>query len=297
MQISRRNPTTKQRSSKKSNVFSYYATGSGTQKQQTNTSKKGGLFDRQWIRNIPSLVALSAVLISILYCLGLTTNPKVNFVGEDPDTDHLSLRDKTDYQQGAEAILKDSVFNRAKFTINTTHFEAAFREMYPEVADVSVTLPLISRRPIVTVATAEPAILLTSQNQAYVLDTRGVVIMKADGLSEKTRLQLPVVHDQTGLAAEVGKPVLPKEDIQFIDEVLTQLKAKNLSVQSVVLPPLAHQVDVYLNGVPYYVKFSVDTSAREAAGTFLATKEKLEHDKVNPAQYIDVRISNRAYYQ
>lgn len=296
-QASGRNPATKAGSSKKSNVFSYYATGTGTQRQQQSSSSAAkSMFDRQWIRNIPSLIALGAVVISVLYCLGLTTNPKVNFVGDDPD-EVLSLREKQDYQAGAEMILKDSVFNRTKFTINTAHFEKAFREKFPEVADVSVTLPLISRRPIVTVATAKPSVLLTSQNQIYVLDTRGVAIMKSESLPEKTRTQLPVVTDQTGLKVELGKSALPAQDISFINTVLPQLKAKGLSVQSVTLPPLAHQVDIAFNGLPYYGKFSVDTEAREAAGTFLATKERLDRDKTPPTKYIDVRLPGRAYYQ
>lgn len=281
-------------SSKKSNVFSYYASGSGAGRPKP-AEPKGSLLQRQWVRNLPSLIALIVVVVSVLYCLGLTTNPKVNFVGNDEDV--LSLRTKQDYQAGAEDILRDSVFNRTKFTINADHFEQAFQAKFPEVADVSITLPLISRRPIVTVATAQPSLLLTSQNQIYVLDTRGVAIMKADSLPEKTKLKLPTVNDQTGLKVELGKPVLPQDDIRFITEVLTQLKAKGLSVQTVTLPALAKQVDVSFNGLPYYGKFSVDTNAREAAGTFLATKEKLDRDKTPPAQYIDVRLSGRAYYQ
>lgn len=252
---------------------------------------------KSWLRNLPSLIALVAVAGCVGYCLGLTTNAKVNFAGISPTESPLTLRSKEAYQEGAESILNQSLLNRTKFTINTGHFEEAFREQFPEVADVAITLPLISRRPVVTVATAQPALILIVQNQAYVLDRRGMVLMKAEDLPEATRQTLPVIQDNSDVTVEVGKGALPAEDISFITTVLEQLRAKDISVQSITLPTRAHQVDMRLNGQPYYAKFSVDSDAREAAGTFLATKAKLEREKIIPTEYIDVRVDGRAYYK
>jgi hypothetical protein len=120
--------------------------------------------------------------------------------------------------------------------------------------------------------------------------------MMANDLSSSIRQTLPVVNDQSGIAVEVGKTVLPAEDIAFMTTVIAQLKAKQINAETITLPATAHEVDIKPAGQAYTVKFNVDTDAREAAGAYLATKQKLEQTNVKPAQYIDVRVPGRAYY-
>jgi len=287
----------------KQSVFSYYSGGRAQKgrssendnSRSTPTYSRKRFWDRNWIRNLPTLLALGVITLSVLYCLGLSTQPKVVVSMSSPQA--IVLRDKNEYQQGAQKILEGSVFNRTKFTINTGGFEKAFQAEFPEVADVSLALPLVSRTPIVTISTAQPQLLLTAQGKVFVLDKRGTVVMMANDLSSSVRATLPVVNDQSGLQVAVGKTVLPTEDIQFITSVLAQLKAKQIGVETITLPKAAHEVDMKIAGQPYSVKFSIDTNAREAAGSFLATKQKLEQTPPLPSQYIDVRVPGRAYYQ
>ncbi|MEI7683203.1 MAG: hypothetical protein WCJ24_02795 [Candidatus Saccharibacteria bacterium] len=259
------------------------------------TYARSAWWQHAWVRNLPSLIALTAITLSVLYCLGLTTSPKVVVSASSPQT--VVLRDKSEYQLGAQKILSQSLLSHTKFTVDTSGFEKAFRSEFPEVADVSLTLPLISRRPIVTISTAQPEIILTSSGKAYVLDKRGSVIMSANDLSSGLRTSLPIVDDQSGLSAEFGKIVLPANNILFITSVLQQFRAKQIPVESITLPKFAHEVDFKLSGQPYYIKFSFDTQAREAAGASLAAIQKFVQTNSVPGQYIDVRVPGRAYYQ
>ena len=256
--------------------------------------KAGHWWQRGWIRNLPSLVALGVITLSVLYCLGLSTSPKVVVSTSSPQA--VVLRDKAEYQRGAQRILEGSIFSRTKFTVNAGGFEKAFRTEFPEVDEVALALPIVSRTPIVTISTAQPQLLLTAQGKVYVLDKRGTAIMMANDLSSSIRQTLPVINDQSGANVEVGQTVLPAEDVAFITTVLTQLKAKQVTPEAITLPATAHEVDIKPSGKAYFVKFNVDTDAREAAGAYLATRQKLEETKVNPAQYIDVRVPGRAYY-
>ena len=286
----------KDRQPKLTNQLGTYAYNSNRIAGQWKANKtRQQWWQRGWIRNLPSLVALVVMSLSVLYCLGLSTNPKVVVSTSSPQS--VVLRDKSEYEQGAQQILQQSILSRTKFTINSGNFEKAFQAAFPEVGDVSIALPLVSRRPIVTISTAQPQLLLTAQSKVYVLDRRGTVIMLANDLNSLTRQSLPVVNDQSGLSVSVGKTVLPAEDIQFITTVLAQLKAKQVTAQTITLPTTAHEVDIKPADQPYFVKFNVDTDAREAAGSYLAAKQKLEQTQSVPAQYIDVRVSGRAYYQ
>lgn len=298
--VGRRQPTT----SGGRNVFSYNANRvppsqpkRGVEDVVVSTKTKRATSNKQaWVRNIPTLAAVIVVVGCILYSFGLTPQAKINFVGA-PDEASLTLRSKEAYQDGAQAILDNSLLSRTKFTIDTKGFEQEFKGQFPEVADVAITLPIMGRRPIVNISTAQPTLLLATQGQTYVLDRRGMVLMKAENLSASVRETLPTVQDQSAASVEVGKVALPGEDVTFITEVIEQLQAKGLAVESVTLPTRAHQVDVRIVGVPYTVKFSVDIPAREAVGSFLATKARLERDKITPAEYIDARVEGRTYYR
>ncbi len=64
------------------------------------------------------------------------------------------------------------------------------------------------------------------------------------------------------------------------------------------LPVGTSELDVRLAGQPYSVKFNLESgTARQQAGTFLATESKLKSQNVTPAEYIDVRVDGRAYYK
>jgi hypothetical protein len=64
------------------------------------------------------------------------------------------------------------------------------------------------------------------------------------------------------------------------------------------LPPAASELDVQLNGRPYFVKFNLQSNnPRGEAGTFLATIAQLSRQNIVPGHYVDVRVDGRAYYQ
>lgn len=267
-------------------AFSYYAS-------RPKTSASTSFWKRGWIKNLPSFVALAAVTISVAYSLSLSPNPRLIMA----DHSGVKVRNPAAYQQVAQQILSRSIFSRTKFTINIDAFEHDFRAEFPEVSEVSVALPLIGRRPVVSVATARPALLMTARGQAYVLDKNGRAIMRAADLDSALRAKLPVVNDQSGLAAKPGQTVLPSKNVNFIFTVIAQFRARQLVVNSLVLPAVPHELDVRIDGQSYYIKFDLDTNDREAAGAFMGVKQYLDEHNVKPAAYVDVRVPGRAYYK
>lgn len=273
-------------------AFSYYASGRSAESKK-HTIHPTGWLQKTWVRNLPSIVALSVLLVIVLYCLGLSTNqPKVILSGSG-----AGLRPVAVYQAGAQQILNQSLLSRTKFTINTAGFQQDFQDRFPEVSQVSLGLPLIGRRPVVSIVAAQPEIILTSNNQAYVIDKRGKAIMTAADLSLPARQKLPVINDQSGLQVKVGQTVLSSQNIRFVMIVLEQLGAKQLSTSTITLPAIPHQLNIGISGQPYIIKFDFDSDAREAVGSFLATKQYLDQKQVVPAAYVDVRVDGRVYYK
>lgn len=267
-------------------AFSYYTS-------RPKTSSGGSWRQTGWLRNLPSLIALTALTFSLIYSLSLSTKPRLTMT----DLTGNKLRSKQTYQQGAQALLSSSPLNRTKFTIDIRSFEADFKKQFPEVSDVSVVLPLIGRRPVMNIVMAKPVMLLTSRGQVYVLDKNGHVIMHSNDLDAGLRSKLPVVNDQSGLATGLGKTVLPSQSVEYITTVLAQLSAKQLTVKSIVLPAVPQQLNITIANQPYYVKFDLNTNAKQAVGAYLAVRQYLQDRQQTPQAYVDVRVPGRAYYK
>jgi hypothetical protein len=297
IKVSTRPRTTNYRGEQqKSKVFSYYDAGrtktGTTAKKSSKTKRERRTYN--W-HHIPSVLASLAIIISIGYLLTINTNPKIVTIKRTGAPG--LLRDQVVYQKAAQHFLSDSIVDHTKITINTAAFNANMKRQFPELGGVSITLPLMGRRPIVEIAAIEPSVILTTDKGGYLLDTNGKIVMPASEAHNLKSFKLPEVKDLNPSETKPGNSVLPGSEIAFIVGVANQLAAKNIGVESMVLPPLVDELHVRVSGQPYFIKFNTATDARIATGTYLAVKAKLEADHTTPTQYVDVRIEEKAYYK
>ena len=252
---------------------------------------------KRWRRRSLAVVATVLLLALAVTNLTVNTDPEV-IVLADTGQRQLLLRSQETYHQAARAVLGSSVANTNKLTLNSAHVASELRKQFAELEDVSVTLPIIGRRPTIYIQPARPAILVrTPTGEVFVVDASGRALMSASQITKAEKLGLAVVEDQSGLAVTPGQNVLPSGSIDFITEVVGQLKAKNLKPAALTLPTAANELDLRLEGQPYTVKFNLRGNAREEAGAFLALKQYLERQGKTPGSYIDVRVANKAYYR
>lgn len=279
-------------------AFSFYANARAEQPQRGRTvNQKSSQRSWQWLHQLPMILALIAIGISLLWCLGLNSDPKVLQLSNDA-TPIQQLRESSAYQQAAHQILSKSLMSHTKLTIDTHAVSASLKKQFPEISEAFVNIPLVSRRPIISLRLAEPAILLSDQKgDTYVLDNTGRAIMPAGQLSKLGKFDLLTVSDKSGLAISLNKQILPAQSISFIKEVQAQLKAKQLTPSSYTMPTIANELHVRLQGLPYLVKFNMAEDARQQAGTYLAVKAHLDGEHITPAEYIDVRVPEKAYYK
>lgn len=287
-------------------VFSYHARSAQTDKAavrkasflwHTDKPAKPRPKPRGWLRRGPVVIALVAALALVVSNLMVSSDPEV-VVLSGTGQRQVFLRSEETYYQAARAILGSSVANTNKLTIDSTGIAKTMQEQFAELEDVSVTLPVIGRRPTVYIQPARPALLIkTADGGLFIVDTAGRALMSASQVPKAEKLGLSVVEDQSGLKIVLGHSVLPSDDIDFITEVLGQLRAKNVKVSALILPQAASELDIRVEGQPYTVKFSLRGNAREEAGAFLAVKQYLERSGKVPSSYIDVRVDNKAYYR
>lgn len=291
-------------------VFSYHAQSARTEQAANNRRTTKLLWSspgpakpsprrnpRTWPRR--ALIAGLAVLALLLLAnsIFLSREPKI-MITAGSDSRRLSLRSEDEYALAAREELARSFTNANKITINAGGLAEAMEARFPELDRVSVVLPFIGRQPVFYIQPARPALLLKGPDGAvFILDDSGRAIMNAAKVPQAGKLGLVVVEDQSGLPLDLGKSVLPSDDIAFITEVQGQLKAKNLKIVAMVLPPGTSELDVRIEGKPYMVKFNLRGDARAEVGSLLAVKQHLERENKTPGSYIDVRVDNRAYYR
>jgi hypothetical protein len=241
------------------------------------------------------------VVIAVVLLAGLAVNSL--FVGVTPRLEVAEtggktlLRDPQVYEQAATELMGQTPANRLKLTAKTEYIALEMAKRYPELGTVSLMLPVFGHQPVLRVEPAAPALILGTTGQSYVLDTSGRVLGASTENPAVGKLGLPVVTDQSGFPAANGQIALPSSTTRFITEVVGQLKAAKLPISSLTLPRGASELDVRLEGQPYFVKFNLMGNARAEAGAFLAVKQHLDREKKVPSQYIDVRVEGRAYYK
>lgn len=248
-----------------------------------------------WIQRFGFLIFIIVLFVSVIYVFSLSSNAKVVPL---QSTNVGFLHSQATYQTAASKLLASSIWNRNKLTINTESITKQLMAQFPELSAASVTLPILTHRPIIYISPAQPALLLVGSNGAYVLDTSGRALMVVNNPKDLLNLTLPLVTDQSGLKLAINQQALSSTDVEFIVTVVAQLAAKQVVVSSLTLPVATRELDVGIATQSYIVKFNLqDGDARQQAGTFLATRARLSSQNITPAHYIDVRVSGRAYYQ
>ena len=296
----RRSPSTQGRTPQ---AFSYHANrleqdyNLGRQQPREQELRSRALTMRYWRQRITVLLTGLVVAVCVFNVLRLTSDPKVVVLSSSSNTYFLQATGT--YERAAQKLLSSSFLNNNKITVNTEAVTTKLKQEFPELADVSITVPLISHRPIVYIASTTPSVVLaTEQHESFVLDNNGKALASAASVSGLSDLGLPVVTDQSGLHVRIGSDVLPASNIDFIRTVVAEIQAKKYSVSSLTLPAAASELDVRLGGKPYFIKFNMhNDDPMQQAGTFFATDHYLTGKGVTPGQYIDVRVDGRVYYK
>src|SRR5581483_6327750 len=227
------------------------------------------------LRRFGAIAVMIAIAISAVSMFLLTPDPKVQPLNASTG-DFLQGMDV--YQRAAATLLGSSALNRTKLTVDANGVSDALRRQFPDLATVSVKLPLIGHRPVIYVQPVRPALVLSTLHSGMlVVSANGHVAGKGDAESAK-QLGVPLVIDQSGTQLSVGQAALPSSAVAFVQAVVYQLQQKHVQIASFTLPPDSSELDATIVGTPYLVKFNLanPASTQQQIGTFLAVRHYLQ---------------------
>jgi hypothetical protein len=279
-------------------AFSYYNNrGNATPERHRNDRVKDEKqpqtkrVTRSRLSQLPMWLLLGLGVVCAAKILLLSTNPKVIVLGTNSVSEHY-VEDKDVYAVAAHRLLASSLTSHTKLTIDLNGTARALQSQFPELQNVSLTLPLMGSRPIVYAQLAQPSMVLQTPGTNYALNANGVVLAKVQG----TPAGSPLVVDQSGLKPQIGKQLVPSSTVAFIRTVAYQLKSKQLPTSAFVLPSgKPYELDVRLENEPFVIRYNLTSDSMVQSGATVATLQQLGND--SPAEYLDVRVPGRVYYK
>lgn len=270
--------------------YSYYgadkASAAGQGRRNSPLNYKTAIWRR--LRFLPTLIAAVVICLAIVFSTTLTNSTKVRFTGGDSPYHSID-----DYQTAVSAYMSGSLLNSSKMSINTSKLEANVLSTFPELDAARLALPIIGRKPLLTLHVRKPALVLTTKTSALVLDNTGRAVSDTKLVPSSAVASLLTLQDESGLEVHIGDQAVTSETVSFIGNVKLQLDDKKLIVDHLVLPAFANEVDIYIKGLTYHIKTDASGDARLQIGAFIATKDS----GVNPGEYMDVRVEEKVFYR
>lgn len=278
--------------------FSYYRTSVGENRKvnfknsdrlraKNNSSKI-----KKFLTRTPQFLIVIFSFFCLLYIISLSNDPRI-VITQNSENDFHS----TDfYRQQIKSILSGSILNYSKLTINTKSVAQQIEQNFPEIQSSSVVLPLLNRRPIVHIKLSNLAAIVRTSSGAYVIDNNGRAILKNIDPNSTNYKQLPKIQDQSQLSVELGKGIIQSKDVAYITTIISELNNNDFRVNEIILPQEANELKIIFADKPYFLKTNLSLDPNQQVGTFLALINRLKSENIQPSQYIDVRVEERAYY-
>jgi hypothetical protein len=239
-------------------------------------------------KRLPLYLSVAAIITSLAYC-SILGNAATIVLSDG------ALYPKKHYEDKVGRALNSSLFNHSKLTIDVRAFKDKIRTALPEVADVTVSIPLVGRKPVVGLSLVPSQFLFSlPTSKSYIVGSNGVVLAEAHEIDTGKKQQLMLLQEDVPLEIKIGDRVMTPGDISFIMTVTSELAKAKLTVSHLELPVGAGELHVHLKEVPYLIKFAFNGDARQQAGAYLAVKKELGSGQ-QPLSYVDVRIGERVF--
>lgn len=144
----------------------------------------------------------------------------------------------------------------------------------------------------IKVSERQPSLNWQTGGQTYTLDIDGSLIGPAEAGST-----LPTVVDSANLPVKAGDKVVPAKFVKFCTDIVDQMpKRAGIGVTGLRVPDTTSEVYVSTNK-GYLIKFDTTREASGQISDLVNVLATLSRIKKTPAEYIDLRVENRAYYR
>lgn len=229
-------------------------------------------------------LATIAVLSGVLF--NLTVRPVVM------SSDHAVSLDEARYEGAIEKYLNDRPVERLRFALDQARLTEYLREVVPEVAIVEPGGNAGFGASEFTLTLRHPIAGWIIGGKQYFVDDEGVPF-------DRNYYETPRVNvvDESGVQQTAGTAIASSRFLAFVGRAVSQAQIEGLVVKEAIIPRgTTRQLQIKLEDRPYPIKLSLDRSVGEQVEDMKRAVGYFDEKKKSP-EYVDIRVSGRAYYK
>lgn len=239
-------------------------------------------------RRIVGLLLGCLVAIGVLYWLLGQFISSVKIVTEPPATADAS----STYQHAIQSYFHSRPGERFHVTVNTQALTAAVQAEYPEVRTITMHSDGFLVPSVATVSLRTAIAVWTIQGKKYYIDEHGVAFTRTPQYEPSL-----VVEDNTGIDPADTGALASERMLHYIGRIVALVQQNNFTVNKLELPAdTSRQVNIYLEGRGYPIKTHLDRDPAAQAQDVINALRYIDTRAISP-EYIDVRVSSKAFYK
>ena len=196
------------------------------------------------------------------------------------------------YQQAIIAYMQAHPLERLRFALNETQLTAYLKQQVPEVLSVHVNGASGFATSHFDVSFRQPIASWLIGSEQYYVDK--------DGESFRVNyFDSPTVKivDQSGVPQSAGMTIASSRFLQFVGRIVDTAKTSGMAVEEAIIPAgSTRQIEVKISGHAYPIKLSLDRPVGEQVEDMQRAVAYLDSKGISP-EYVDVRVSGKAYYK
>lgn len=206
-------------------------------------------------------------------------------------TDGVSSLDGT-YQEAIQSYLMGHPAERLRFLLNTEQLTQYLQSKTPEVSLVESVEWKEFGASEFSVVMRQPIAGWTIQNKQQYVDINGVAF--ARNYHPAPTVQ---IVDNSGAQVQTGQTVASNRFLGFVGRTVGLAAAQGIAVTQVIIPVgTTREVELRIEGTGFPIKLTIDRPAGEQVEDMARALAWIKGQNRAP-QYVDVRISGRAFYQ
>ena len=202
--------------------------------------------------------------------------------------------DKRKYQEVVQNYLDQNPISRLTFFLNQSNLSDFVSAKLPEVSKVTQGRMVGLGATSFAITMRSPVAGWQINNKQYFVDSSGLAF-------DFNYFVVPSVQivDNSGITYKPGMTtaIASNRFLSFVGRIVSLTKASGYTVTQALLPPdTTRELEVRLKETSYYIKLSIDRPAGEQVED-MVTAIKYFTSRGQSPQYIDVRVSGKAFYR
>lgn len=196
------------------------------------------------------------------------------------------------YQQAIISYMQSRPLERLRFALNEEQLSTYLKQQVPEVLDAHVNGASGFATSHFDISFRQPIASWLIGSQQYYVDKNG----------ESFRVNYfdsPTVKiiDESGIPQTAGTAIASSRFLQFVGRVVDTAKTRGMTVEEAIIPAgSTRQINIKINGHAYPIKLSLDRPVGEQVEDMQRAVAYLDSKGIVP-EYVDVRVSGKAYYK